>query len=56
LLSLREDIFDDYNEEQFVTCLERHAKVHRTLRLTNEGRLLVWYHRKDSAPLQHRQT
>jgi ribosomal protein L11 methylase PrmA len=54
LLSLREDIFGDYTEEQFFANLERHAGVVKTLSLAKDGRLLVWYQREETTTLENR--
>ncbi len=45
LLSQREDIFPDYNEENFLKLVERRARIVRSRHLTENGRLLVWYDR-----------
>lgn len=45
LLSQRDDIFPDYNEETFLTLLGERARTVRAEHLTSNGRLLVWYDR-----------
>ena len=45
LLSLREDIFEDYTDEEFDTALAQHAQVVREQTITNTGRRLVWFKR-----------
>jgi len=45
LLALREDVFEDYDEAQFLAALGRHARVIRTVRVTESGRLLAWFDR-----------
>lgn len=43
LLALREDIFPDYDEVAFRAAVERRARIRRAERLSEGGRLLVWY-------------
>jgi ribosomal protein L11 methylase PrmA len=43
LLALREDIFPNYDEAAFRAAVERRARIHRAERLSEDGRLLVWY-------------
>ena len=43
LLALREDIFPNYDEAAFRASIERRARIHRAERLSEDGRLLVWY-------------
>ncbi len=45
LLRLREDIFPQYTEENFLECLAKHAKVVKTETISSSGRLLVWFER-----------
>jgi len=45
LLSLREDIFPDYNEETFLALLGERAKIVASEHVAENGRLLVWYDR-----------
>jgi ribosomal protein L11 methylase PrmA len=45
LLASREDIFPDYSVEAFMQELERRARVVRSVRLSENGRVLVWYER-----------
>ncbi|HEY9554845.1 hypothetical protein [Allosphingosinicella sp.] len=45
LLAQREDIFSDYSDENFLSLLGQRARIVRTERLGNCGRLLVWYDR-----------
>jgi len=46
LLSQREDIFPDYTEEAFYNLLGQRARIAGQKRLSNDGRLLVWYDRR----------
>ena len=45
MLALREDIFDQYNEESFLRAVEARAKIVTTRRNPDNGRLLVVYER-----------
>ena len=45
LLRLREDVFDDYNEQHFINSLERRAKIVDTEVVSESGRKLVRYRR-----------
>jgi ribosomal protein L11 methylase PrmA len=45
LLALRADLFDNYTEPVFLAALERSARVVRTARVTETGRLLAWFAR-----------
>jgi len=45
MLSLREDIFEHYNEEVFVTALESHARIQKVCQVSSSGRKLFWYAR-----------
>ncbi|MEM7069628.1 MAG: class I SAM-dependent methyltransferase [Pseudomonadota bacterium] len=45
LLMLREDIFDDYNEENFVRCLQASNRIVKKERVASTGRTLFWYER-----------
>lgn len=45
LLSQRDDIFPDYNEETLLGLLGQRARIVRTEHLSENGRLLVWYDR-----------
>lgn len=47
LLMFREDIFPDYTEENFLVLLSAQARIAKTRRVSESGRLLVWYHSKD---------
>lgn len=47
LLSLREDIFPDYTEENFLRLLAQRATVVRSEQVSESGRLLVWYQAGD---------
>lgn len=49
LLALREDIFPDYDEAAFRQAIERRARIVRAERLSEGGRLLVWYARDRNA-------
>jgi len=46
LLSLREDIFDEYTDAAFDGALARHAEVVREETITGTGRRLVWFKRR----------
>lgn len=43
MLALREDIFIDYNEENFEFLLSKHAKIIKKQRISESGRTLYWY-------------
>jgi len=43
LLALREDIFDDYTQENFENLLRREAKVFATETVPESGRVLYWF-------------
>jgi hypothetical protein len=43
LLQLREDIFPRYTEENFLGILSELVSIHKSERITESGRLLVWY-------------
>ena len=45
LLRLREDIFDDYDQQNFETCLESHAHIVKSQQVSDTGRRLYWYRR-----------
>ena len=45
LLRLREDVFEDYNVETFLSHLSKRAQIVRKTRVSKSGRLLVWYSR-----------
>jgi ribosomal protein L11 methylase PrmA len=45
MLRLRKDIFPDYTEESFMHAVSHRARVIRRTRITESGRLLVWYER-----------
>lgn len=45
LLALREDIFEDYSEETFLSAVEQQAEIVKLKHLSEDGRLLVWYDR-----------
>ena len=45
MLALREDIFDEYNEDSFLRSMEARAKIVATRRNPDNGRLLVVYER-----------
>lgn len=45
LLALREDIFPDYTEENFMDALSRNAKIIETRAVTETGRKLIWFSR-----------
>ena len=46
MLSLREDIFEDYDERHFVAMLSRHARIVRDETVSDTGRRLFWYDRR----------
>lgn len=46
LLSLREDIFDEYTDAAFNSALARNAVVVREKTITGTGRRLVWFKRR----------
>jgi len=43
MLQLREDIFVDYSEENFINSIQQKAKIIKKQRLSGSERLLVWY-------------
>jgi ribosomal protein L11 methylase PrmA len=45
MLALREDIFTDYGEEAFRSCLEQNARIVRDEVVSRHGRRLFWYDR-----------
>ena len=47
MLALREDIFDDYTEENFVAALKRSASIVKSERVSASGRHLFWYERNN---------
>lgn len=46
LLAHREDIFPDYDEQNFLSQVGRRATIAKSVHLSPGGRLLVWYDRK----------
>jgi hypothetical protein len=46
LLQLREDIFDDYNEQSFVSALEAKATIFKSVTVSAAERRLYWYRRR----------
>jgi ribosomal protein L11 methylase PrmA len=48
LLSLREDIFLNYNQEYFVKCIEKHASIIEIIPLIDSERSLIWYQKKEN--------
>ena len=46
LLRLREDIFDNYNEEFFLKSLQSRAGIRRAKTISESGRRLFCYERK----------
>ena len=46
LLRLREDIFDDYNEDTFFRVLENKANIVRSETVSASGRRLFWFKRR----------
>jgi ribosomal protein L11 methylase PrmA len=45
MLALRDDIFDDYNEEAFVAAVSQHARIVETKTVSAAGRRLYAYER-----------
>ena len=45
MLTLREDIFDDYNEENFSSLLQQRARIVKSETVSATGRQLFWYDR-----------
>ena len=45
LLRLREDIFEDYDQQAFEAALERHASITKSEQVSAAGRRLYWYRR-----------
>lgn len=45
LLALREDIFPDYTEENFMNALSRNSKIVETQLVTENGRKMIWFQR-----------
>ncbi len=43
MLSVREDIFHDYNEENFCKALEKRAKIIKKLTVSDANRQLYWF-------------
>lgn len=43
MLSLREDIFDEYNIENFESALQKNAKIVKSIQVSQAGRRLYWY-------------
>jgi ribosomal protein L11 methylase PrmA len=43
LLKLREDIFPNYTQENFLAAIERRSRIVRQETVSNSGRILVWY-------------
>jgi ribosomal protein L11 methylase PrmA len=46
LLQLREDIFDDYNEQSFVSALEAKATIFKSVTVSAAERRLYWFRRR----------
>lgn len=46
LLQLREDVFDDYNEQSFVSALEAKAKIFKSVTVSAAERRLYWFKRR----------
>ncbi|MEE9596341.1 MAG: class I SAM-dependent methyltransferase [Acidiferrobacterales bacterium] len=46
LLRLREDIFDDYNEQSFVSALEARATIVKSVAVSAAERRLYWFRRR----------
>jgi ribosomal protein L11 methylase PrmA len=47
LLCLREDIFADYSEQNFLACVTRQAQIIKKEIVSESGRLIVWYKRNE---------
>jgi len=47
MLALREDIFDDYGPEQFVSALTSRARILKSEVVSASGRRLFWYERNN---------
>lgn len=45
MLRLREDVFDQYSKETFLTWIRKSARVVKERKITESGRLLVWFER-----------
>ncbi len=45
MLAIREDIFPNYNEEDFTRALEQHARIIKSQVVSATGRRLFWYER-----------
>ena len=45
MLTLREDIFDDYNEKNFSSILQQRARIIKSETVSATGRRLFWYDR-----------
>ncbi|MCZ6740734.1 MAG: class I SAM-dependent methyltransferase [Alphaproteobacteria bacterium] len=43
MLALRDDVFSDYNLENFVAALERHARIIRRQQVSKSGREIFWF-------------
>jgi len=43
MLLLREDVFHEYNEEQFEISLRKNAKIVKSIQVSATGRKLYWY-------------
>ena len=46
LLQLREDIFEDYNEQSFVSALEARAAIVKSTTVSTAERRLYWFKRR----------
>ncbi len=47
LLRLREDIFADYTEDNFLQCIKQRAEIVKQVRVVGSERMLVWYSKKN---------
>jgi len=47
LLALRDDIFTDYSEDNFMACIRRHAEILETETVSAHGRKLIAYERHE---------
>ena len=45
MLALRDDIFHDYNLENFITALQHHARITRRQQVSKSGREVFWFDR-----------
>jgi len=43
MLKLRIDIFQDYSQDSFLTCLRQYAEIKKILQISTSGRSLIWF-------------